>query len=158
MTEIRKAEKKQAAQIVGLLEYIFALHKKGRPDVFADTDSPKYTEEDVCRLIDDENYRIISAEEDGRVVGYMIAELVDGSKHPHMRSVKTLYIDDICVDEAYAHKGVGTALFEEAKRIGKELGCVRIDLNVWAFNEGAIKFYEKMGMTVSSMRMEYKLN
>lgn len=154
---IEKAKKEQAQEIVKLLKYICGIHKKGRPDVFI-SDQPKYDEADVCRLIDDENYRIISAEEDGRVVGYMIAELTDGSKHPHMRSVKTLYIDDLCVDEAYAHKGVGTALFEEAKRIGKKLGCVRIDLNVWAFNEGAIKFYEKMGMTVSSMRMEYKLN
>ena len=154
---IKKAKKEQAEEIVELLKYICGIHKKGRPDIFV-SGQPKYDTEDVCRLIDDENYQIISAEEDGRVVGYMIAELIDGSKHPHMRSEKTLYIDDICVDEAYAHKGVGTALFEEAKRIGQELGCVRIDLNVWAFNEPAIKFYEKMGMTVSSMRMEYKLN
>ena len=154
---IEKAKKEQAAEIVELLKYICGIHKKGRPDIFV-SGQPKYDTEDVCRLIDDENYQIISAVDDCKVVGYMIAELTDGSKHPHMRSVKTLYIDDICVDEAYAHKGVGTALFEEAKRIEKELGCVRIDLNVWAFNEGAIKFYEKMGMTVSSMRMEYKLN
>ena len=102
---IKKAKKEQAEEIVELLKYICGIHKKGRPDIFV-SGQPKYDTEDVCRLIDDENYHIISAEEDGRVVGYMIAELVDGSKHSHMRSVKTLYIDDICVDEAYAHKGV----------------------------------------------------
>lgn len=153
---IEKAKKEQAKEIVALLKYICDIHRKGRPDVFI-SGQPKYDEEAVCRLIDDEKYQIITAEDDGKVIGYMIAEIVDGAGHPHIRAAKTLYIDDICVDKEYAHKGVGTALFEEAKRIGKESGCERIDLNVWAFNGAAIEFYKKMGMSVSRMSMEYKL-
>lgn len=155
--QIEKAKKEQAAEIVELLRYICGIHRKGRPDVFM-SGQPKYDEEAVRRLIDDEKHCMITAAEDGRVIGYMIAELVSGTKHPHIRDVKTLYIDDICVDEEYAHKGVGTALFEEAKRIAKDLDCGRIELNVWAFNEPAIRFYEKMGMTVSRMVMEYDLS
>lgn len=154
---IEKAKKEQAAEVVELLKYICEIHRKGRPDIFV-SDQPKYDEEDVKRLIDEKDTFILTAAEDGKVAGYVIAELIDGSRHPHMRSVKTLYIDDICVAPDFAHKGVGTALFEEAKKLGKELGCIRIDLNVWAFNEDAIKFYEKMGMTVSRMYMEYKLD
>ncbi len=157
MTEIRKAEKKQAAQIVGLLEYIFALHKKGRPDVFADTDSPKYTEEDVCRLIDDEKTVILSALDKDEVTGYLIAKFKDGAAAKHIKSVRTLYVDDLCVKETHKREGIGTALFEEAKRIARENGCERIELNVWAFNKDAIEFYTKTGLSVSRMTMEYKL-
>ena len=153
---IDKAKKEQAKEIAELLKYICNIHKKGRPDVFI-SDQPKYDEKDVCRLIDDENTFIVTAEEDGKVIGYMIAELREGEPHPHIKSIKTLYIDDLCVAEDYAHKGVGTALFKEAKRIGKSFRCERIDLNVWAFNESAIRFYEKMGLTVSRMHMECKL-
>ena len=154
---IGKAKKEQAAEIVALLKYICNIHKKGRPDIFI-SDQPKYDEDGVKRLIDDENTFVLTAVEDGKVIGYMIAILNKGENHPHIRRIKTLYIDDICVDKAHARSGVGTALFEEAKRMGKDLGCERIDLNVWAFNEDAIGFYEKMGMTVSRMHMEYKLN
>ena len=153
---IEKAKKEQAAQIVNLLRYICAVHRKGRPDVFI-SDMPKYDENEVCRLIDDENTRIITATENGEVLGYMIAEIKDGTPHPHIRRIKTLYIDDLCVKESQTRKGVGTALFKEAERIGKETGCERIDLNVWAFNEPAIEFYRKMGMTTSRMHMEKKL-
>ncbi|MBQ7699562.1 MAG: GNAT family N-acetyltransferase [Clostridia bacterium] len=153
---IEKAKKEQAKEIVTLLKYICEVHRKGRPDVFI-SGQPKYDEEAVCRLIDDENYRLVAATEDGYVIGYMIAKIVENESGPHIKTVKTLYIDDICVDKRYAHKGVGTALFEEAKRIGKGSGCERIDLNVWAFNGAAIEFYKKMGMSVSRMSMEYKL-
>ena len=150
------AKKEEAKQIVELLKYICAVHRKGRPDVFI-SDMPKYDEDDVCRLIDDENTHIVTATENGEVLGYMIAKIQDGTPHPHIRAIKTLYIDDICVKETEAHKGVGTALFKEAERIGKETGCERIDLNVWAFNGPAIEFYRKMGLNVSRMHMEKKL-
>ena len=155
--KIEKAKKEQAPEIVELLRYICEIHRKGRPDVFI-SGQPKYDTEALCRMMDDESYRIAAASEDGRVIGYMISKIIKNESGPHIRSAKTLYIDDICVDKAYAHKGVGTSLFEEARRIGKDEGCERIDLNVWAFNESAIKFYEKMGMTVSRMHMECKLN
>ena len=154
---IEKAKKEQAQNIVELLKYICEVHRKGRPDVFI-SGQPKYDTDALCRLMDDDDYRIVTATEDGRVIGYMISKITENENGPHIRYAKTLYIDDICVDKSYANTGVGTALFEEAKHIGKELGCERIDLNVWAFNEPAIKFYEKMGMTVSKMYMEYKLN
>ena len=150
------AEKEQAKQIVSLLKYICEIHRKGKPDVFV-SGEPKYDEDGVRRLIDDENAHVLTATENGEVLGYMIAYITNNSPHPHIRAIKTLYIDDLCVKESHAHKGVGTALFKEAERIGKETGCERIDLNVWAFNEPAIEFYAKMGMTVSRMHMEMKL-
>ena len=156
MIKISKAERSQAKEIVELLKYICAVHRKGRPDVFI-SDQPKYDESAVCGLMDDENTFVITASDDGRVVGYMIAELIDEKKHPHLCQIRTFYIDDICVAEDCARKGIGTMLFDEAKRMAKELSCERIDLNVWAFNKKAIKFYEKMGLTVSRMHMECKI-
>ena len=153
---IQKAKKEHAAQIVQLLKYICALHKKGRPDVFI-SDSPKYNEEEVRRLLDDEKTFICVALDGDEVTGYLIAELKEGVPSRHMRGIKTLYIDDLCVKETRKRQGIGKALFEQARLTAREYNCERIDLNVWAFNETAISFYEKMGLTVSKMTMEYKL-
>lgn len=154
--KIGYATEAQAAQIAGLLEYVCGVHAAGRPDLFAEGGA-KYGEEDVKRLISSPDVRVISADEDGRVVGYVIAKLRDADPGPHMRRIRTLYVDDVCVSPDRARKGVGTALMNEAKRLAEELGCARMELNVWAFNEPAIRLYEKLGFTVSSMRMEYRL-
>ncbi len=153
---ISKAKKSETGQIVELLRYISGLHKEGRPDVFA-TGLPKYDLEAVLRLTDDENTFVITATEGDEVLGYLIAYISEPSHDPHMKPRKTFYIDDLCVKPGSHRKGVGTALFGEAKRMAAERGCDIIDLNVWTFNTGAIRFYESMGMKASRMRMELDL-
>ena len=150
---IGSAKKEQAEQIAHLLGYICEFHAKGRPDIFV-PGSAKYDAESVCRLIDDPGVTVITAAEGGAVLGYLIAKVTFTGTDPHIKRMKTFYIDDLCVSPEHARTGVGTALFNEARRLAKEQGCDRIDLNVWSFNEGAIRFYEKMGLSVYRMHME----
>ena len=150
---IGSAKKEQAEQISRLLGYICEFHAKGRPDIFV-PGSAKYDAESVCRLIDDPGVTVITAAEGGAVLGYLIAKVTFTGTDPHIKRMKTFYIDDLCVSPEHARTGVGTALFNEARRLAKEQGCDRIDLNVWSFNEGAIRFYEKMGLSVYRMHME----
>ena len=150
---IGSAKKEQAEQIARLLGYICEFHAKGRPDIFV-PGSAKYDAESVCRLIDDPGVTVITAAEGGAVLGYLIAKVTFTGTDPHIKRMKTFYIDDLCVSPEHARTGVGTALFNEARRLAKEQGCDRIDLNVWSFNEGAIRFYEKMGLSVYRMHME----
>ena len=71
-----------------------------------------------------------------------------------MRDFKTLFIDDLCVDETCRGKHVGQALYNFALQYAKEQGCYNITLNVWEGNDGARAFYERMGMRVQETRME----
>ena len=150
---IDSAKKEQAEQIARLLGYICEFHAKGRPDIFV-PGSAKYDAESVCRLIDDPGVTVLTAAEGGAVLGYLIAKVTFTGTDPHIKRMKTFYVDDLCVSPEHTRTGVGTALFNEARRRAKELGCERIDLNVWSFNEGAIRFYEKMGLSVYRMHME----
>ena len=45
-------------------------------------------------------------------------------------------------------------LYEYACAYAKALGCYNLTLNVWALNDGAQHFYEKMGMKVQKIGME----
>ena len=54
----------------------------------------------------------------------------------------TLYIDDICVDEAARGQHVGEALYRHIVDYARARGCYNITLNVWTLNPGAMKFYE----------------
>ena len=40
------------------------------------------------------------------------------------------------------------------EKLAKEKNCSSVGLNVWAFNENAIKFYENFGMSVKTMILE----
>ena len=69
----------------------------------------------------------------------------------------SLYIDDLCVDEAARGLHLGEKLFARAREEAKRRGCYEVTLNVWEGNDGARRFYEKMGMKVKETQMEYIL-
>ena len=55
------------------------------------------------------------------------------------------------VDEKCRGNGIGTALLEYAKKIGKENNCTDIYLTVNEENEGAIKLYESFGLKLKNI-------
>ncbi len=46
---------------------------------------------------------------------------------------------------------------ERAVEQARELHCYNLDLNVWACNTDAIRFYEKIGMQKQRQYMEFVL-
>ena len=73
------------------------------------------------------------------------------------KNAKTLYIDDLCVDESARGKGIGGKLFEYVESFGKSVGCDSITLNVWEQNTAARRFYDACGMTPQKTTMEKKI-
>ena len=149
-TLIRNSNPNDTDSVYSLLCIIAELHKNGRPDMFPDLIS-KYTPQEVYeRLSKDEN-GVFVAEQDGRVVGYVFCDIIKEGNG------LTLYIDDLCVDENCRGKHIGTKLFDFVKAYAKDIGCYNVTLNVWACNPGSLKFYEKCGMQVQKMGMEWVL-
>ena len=54
-------------------------------------------------------------------------------KKPH----KTLFIDDLCVDEKARGQKLGEQFYQFALAFAKEQGCYNITLDVWEGNDGA---------------------
>jgi ribosomal protein S18 acetylase RimI-like enzyme len=79
------------------------------------------------------------------------------SNHQLLEDVKSLYIDDICVDEKARGKHVGKSLYEYVHDYARSIGCNNITLNVWEGNEPALRFYQNMGMKVRKTTMEVVL-
>ena len=71
-----------------------------------------------------------------------------------LTDIRTLYIDDICVDASARRQGVATKLYEAVTAYAREAGCYNITLNVWACNPEAQAFYEKCGMKPQKIGME----
>ena len=151
------AETRHIPGIIGLLKQVGQVHHLGRPDLFRDG-AQKYNEEDLKKLLRDENRPIFVAEEAGRVLGYGFCILQRTENDPVLRDRFACYIDDLCVDEELRGRGIGRAIYRHIAAFAKGLGCDSVTLNVWAFNEAAAKFYESLGLkprkTVLEMDLE----
>jgi ribosomal protein S18 acetylase RimI-like enzyme len=153
---IRKANKKDIGRLIDLLEQVLEIHAIARPDIFI-SGTTKYTHDELKTMVEDDTNPIyVAVDADDIVVGYAFCQL----KQPHsncMAEHKTLYIDDLCVDEKARGQHVGESLFEYVKEEAKKIGCSAITLNVWRGNDSAECFYEKMGMSIRSKTMEFLL-
>ena len=104
--------------------------------------------------ISDKNNAVFVCEDGGAVEGYAICFFKENRCDSLMQDIKTLYIDDICVDESARGKGVGTALYNAVVSFAKQSGFYNITLNVWSCNKAAEAFYKKCGLVPQKTTME----
>jgi len=150
---IRRAASGDIPGVIRLLEYICAFHQKARPDIFK-AGSKKYDEADIADILADETRPIfVAADEGGHVAGYCFCKIINNN-HAVFNKHISLYIDDLCVDERYRRRGIAKMLYAAALEFAKQTGVFAIDLNVWEFNEAAVKFYESLGFATRSRKME----
>ena len=149
---IRRASKNDIPQIIELLHQVNMVHHVLRPDLFKPY-TTKYNEQELESMLNDEN-KPIFVFDDGGVLGYAFCQVTEVRGNQLLEDIKTLYIDDICVDENARGKHVGTALYEFVRDYARSIGCNNITLNVWEGNEPALRFYQNMGMQVQKTTME----
>ena len=154
---IRPATKEDINGITSLLYQVHAVHAKGRPDIFK-SGGIKYTEKDIEELLRNENTPIfVLTNEENSVLGYSFCEIKLTEEDTSVRRRKTLYIDDLCVDENARGQHIGTKIYEYVVEYAKSISCDSITLNVWDYNESAKKFYEKRGLKPLKTVMEQVL-
>lgn len=151
---IRRAEAKDIDKINDLLLQVCLVHHVGRPDIFK-YGAKKYTDEELLEIINDDNRSILVAvDEDDQVCGYAFLVFKQYVDNNILTDIKTLYIDDLCVDEDKRGQHIGRELYEAVLAFAKENGCYNVTLNVWSCNESAMKFYEKCGLKPQKVFME----
>lgn len=150
---IRNAVISDIDKISSLLYQVQKVHSDVRPDLFVEG-SRKYSDEQLRQIIADETRPVFVAEENGTVVGYAFCAFVGNGGSTALADIKTLYIDDLGVDENHRGKGIGKLLYEHAVDFAKKSACYNLTLNVWADNCSAVAFYEKIGMKKQKIGME----
>ena len=152
---IRKANKEDIKRIIELLHQVNMVHHVIRPDLFK-PHTTKYNEQELEVMLNVSN-KPIFVYDDGDVRGYAFCQITEVKDDQLLEDIKTLYIDDICVDENARGKHIGKALYEYVRDYAKSIGCNNITLNVWEGNEAALRFYRSMGMQVQKTTMEVTL-
>ena len=156
---IRKAEKNDIPHLLELLQQVGMVHHNIRPDLFK-ANATKYDEEQLATLITLQSECkpiFVSGDDCGKICGYAFCQITETKNDRLLQDRKTLYIDDICVDEKARGQHIGTSLYSHVKDFAKQIGCYNITLNVWNGNDSAYAFYQHLGMLTQKTCMEEKL-
>jgi ribosomal protein S18 acetylase RimI-like enzyme len=150
---IRLAQDKDIPRILELLNQVNMVHHIGRPDIFKI--GTKYSNSELSGIIQDINTPILVAVDDSdSVLGYAICEFKQHLKDNILTDIKTLYLDDLCVDETLRGQHIGKTLYDEVISYARDNECYNVTLNVWSCNPSAMKFYESCGLVPLKITME----
>ena len=151
---IRRALISDMPGINKLLNQVLMVHHNGRPDLFK-ANVKKYTEEELANIIEDDTKPIfVAVDEKEEVLGYAFCVFQQHINNNILTDIKTLYIDDLCVDEDKRGMHIGKTLYDYVVEFAKTEKCYNITLNVWSCNESAMMFYESCGLVPQKVGME----
>ena len=140
--------------INSLLLQVCLVHHKGRPDLFK-YGAKKYSDDELKAIINDKTRPIfVAVDEHNHVLGYAFCIFQQYIGSNIMTDIKTLYIDDLCVDENVRGQHIGKQIYQAVIAFARESGCYNVTLNVWSLNESAMKFYESCGLKPQKVGME----
>ncbi len=151
---IRRAETKDIDDILRLLTEVNMVHHTIRPDLFKGP-ATKYSREELEQKLCMEHDPIfVYTDEADHLLGYIFCEEEEVKESPLRTGIRTLYVDDLCVDEASRGQHVGKKLYDYVLEYARSKGYYNVTLHVWGGNDAALHFYRKMGMQDQYLCME----
>ena len=151
--KIRRAKESDMDVINKLLYEVNNVHSDVRPDLFKPGEK-KYNDDELRQIIADPAQPIFVAEKDGNVLGYAFCIYQQHINDNNMTDIKTLYIDDLCVDETARNMHIGRSLYDYVLDYAAQNDFYNVTLNVWSLNESAMRFYESCGLVPQKIGME----
>ena len=130
--------------LVELQNYIVDMDKE-KYNIISDEYREKYFEK-TLEEVEKNNGKILLYLENNKVVG-LIAGIINNEEtlEYDFKAPKRGRITELIVSKNIRSKGIGTILLEEMTKYLKDNNCKDILIEVFGYNENAIKFYEKNG-------------
>ena len=150
---IRIADESDYGALCTLSEQGDRVHRKNLPHLFRKPEGPAREWEYIRSLLEDRNVALYVAETQSQLVGFVNVMLLRSADIPLMVPRRYAVIDNLVVDEDFRRCGVGRALMTSAEDWAREQGASSVELNVYAFNQPARRFYEVLGYGDVSVKM-----
>jgi ribosomal protein S18 acetylase RimI-like enzyme len=141
---VRRASPEDLPAVLALADELQAPHHAAHPSLFVPAGFPEQHLALWRRALEGPNGVIFLAECEGRVVGYVAADMIDETVtlfHP----LRLGRVNSIAVAASMRGRGIGRALMAQAETWARVHGAQDLQLVVWAFNEGARRLYEELG-------------
>lgn len=153
---VRFAEEKDLERINELRRQVNDIHVEGKPEIFK-AGFPDELRDYIYEIFADPDKSIVAAETDGIICGFAVIGVYVKPETPFMYECRFLEVYEFGVDKAFRRNGAGSEIMKFIRAYAAERGIDRIELDMWEFNDGALKFYEQSGFTTYRRYMEMKL-
>lgn len=153
---VRFAVYEDLEQVNQLRKQVNELHVIGKPEVFREGFSQELSDL-VYIIYNDPLKKIVVYEMDDVIRGFTVLNHITKPETPFMYERDYLDIDEFGVDQSSRRQGIATEMIDFIRDYAKGKGFSKIELNMWEFNHGALRFYEAVGFETYRRYMEMKL-
>lgn len=115
--------------------------------------TPEYVLEQGFRREPPAFHALLAERPNGEPVGMLVWYLLPFA----FRARPTLYVKELYVDESARGEGAGEALMRRAAQLAVEHGCAIVKWQVADWNDGASRFYERLGARPDREWVDYVL-
>ena len=127
-----------------LEQYISSIDKEGY-NIIGDNFKYNYLKKTI-EEINKYNGKMLLYEENNKIVGLIVGLINnDETNNYDFKAPKRGRITELIVSKEYRNKGIGKKLLNSMREYLNSIDCKKILIGVFAYNEDAIKFYEKNG-------------
>jgi len=141
---IRLAKEEELMQVNLLRKQVHELHYNGREDIFKSDGWEDIKDIIEVRFASEESNVIVACLEQ-EIVGFAIVQYIHKPESPFQRARDFCHIEEFGVDKDHRRRGIATQLTAFIKKDALDRGFSKVELNMWEFNESALRFYESVG-------------
>jgi len=99
-------------------------------------------------IIEKPQFVFLLLEHDGKPLGYAWIEVKQYLENAFRKAYRSVFIHQLSISSGHRNNGHGTTMMDYIGQFARENGIHKIELDYWASNEHAAKFYEKNGFQV----------
>ncbi|WP_308639418.1 GNAT family N-acetyltransferase [Paenibacillus silvisoli] len=153
---IRSAKQEDYEALLPLFWQVHHVHVVERPDLYKVNAAP-VGEELFQRQLEDDQHHLFVAVLGDAIVGVVVARVDETIENSFVNARKVLLVDSLCVADTVRKKGIGRKLMQHVFELANALNVDSVELGVSETNQQALRFYESIGMTTKSRKMELRL-
>lgn len=153
---VRYAVYEELERVNELRKQVNDVHVEGRPDIFRSGFNQEL-QDYLMTMWKDENTDVIVALRNEEICGFACVQYVHKPESPYSLARHFYHIEEFGVDAAHRRQKVASEMMEFIKLEARRKGYQKIELDMWEFNEPALRMYESAGFKTYRRYMELEI-
>lgn len=153
---IRFAKADELEQVNQIRKSVHELHVRGRANAFQ-PDGWREIKDVVTERFDSEKSSVVVACFEDMILGFAIVQYIHRAETAFRPAQNFCHIEEFGVDQKFRRQGIASALIDFIRDDALSRGFEKLELNMYEFNDSALKFYESVGFQTYRRDLELLL-